>query len=167
MRRNEILDLFAYNRWANERALDAVATLSDEALTRDLGGSFPSVRDTLSHMIGAEWIWLQRWQGTSPSRMPDGWQDQDLAGLRRSYAEIEAEQRVFIEGLSDTDLDHEIHYRTLSGQAHINSMWQLLRHLVNHSSYHRGQIATMMRQLGARPSSTDLILYHRERPASE
>ena len=163
MRRSEIEELFAYNRWANERVLDAIEALDDEAFTRDLGGSFPSVRDTLAHVIGAEWIWLQRWKGTSPTRPPDDWDSADLTRLRRFYAEVEAEQGAFIASLTDADLDREIFYRTLSGQAYSNRLWQLLRHLINHSSYHRGQITMMLRQLGATPAATDLILYDRER----
>ena len=165
MRRNEVEELYAYNRWANERMLNAVAALDDEAFTRDLGGSFPSVRDTLAHLISAEWIWLQRWLGTSPTRDPDGWADMDLPGLRRFYAEVAAGQRAFIESLTDADLDREISYRTLAGVAHTNRLAFLLRHVVNHSSYHRGPVTTMLRQLGATPVATDLILFDRERAA--
>jgi uncharacterized damage-inducible protein DinB len=66
----EISKLFAYNRWANARTLGPSSTLTAEEYGRTLGGSFPSVGETLAHIYAAEWIWLERWQGRSPRGLP-------------------------------------------------------------------------------------------------
>ena len=63
-------ELYAYNYWARDRQLEACAALSQEQFLRPMGSSFSSVRDTLAHVMGAEWIWLERWRGRSPQTMP-------------------------------------------------------------------------------------------------
>jgi uncharacterized damage-inducible protein DinB len=164
---DEILELFAYNRWANERMLDATAALSQEELTRDLGGSFPSLRATLTHMLGAEWVWLARWKGVSPTGLPDAWDLSTHDAIRDRWRAIEQEQAAFLETLTDESIRRVVDYRLLSGAAFSNPLWQLLRHVVNHASYHRGQVTTLLRQLGRPAVSTDLIVFHRERARPE
>ena len=159
---DELRELFAYNRWANHRILDAAAKLSAEALDRDLGSSFPSVRATLAHILGSEWLWLCRWKGTSPTGVPDTWDLSTLDGIRARWAEVEREQQEFIDALGEEDLRRAVSYRNLKGEPFTNTMAQMLRHVVNHSTYHRGQVITMLRQLGAETVSTDLIAYYRE-----
>jgi uncharacterized damage-inducible protein DinB len=164
---DELHELYAFNRWANARILDAVAALPDDAYTRDLGSSFPSVQDTLVHILAAEWIWLSRWRGSSPGAMPAAWRAATPAEVRRHLDEVEAGQRAFLEGLDEADLDRTVEYASLAGDALASRVREMLRHVVNHSTYHRGQIATMLRQLGAKPPSTDLILFFRTAGARE
>ena len=159
----EVQELFAFHRWANARLLDAAGGLGAEDFARDLGSSFPSVRETLVHLLSADWIWLERWHGRSPTAGP-GWDAVAThAELRARWAEFECDQRAFLEGLSEADLDRVVPYRALSGAAFANPLGELLRHVVNHGTYHRGQVATLLRQLGVQPPQTDLILYYRER----
>nr|PZN91576.1 MAG: damage-inducible protein DinB [bacterium] len=159
---DELRELFAYNRWANRRILDAAAKLGPEALDKDLGSSFPSIRATLVHILGAEWLWLSRWKGTSPTGLPDSWDLSTLDAIRARWAEFEREQKEFIDSLGEDDLRRAVSYRNVKGEPFTNTMAQMLRHVVNHSTYHRGQVITMLRQLGAEPVSTDLIAYYRE-----
>lgn len=162
---DDLHDLYAYNRWANRLLLDAVEQLDAAAFTRDLGSSFPSVRDTLAHVLAAEWVWLQRWRGTSPDG-PPGWDASTLKSLRQAWRAVEEDQRAFVDGLLAEDLDRSIAYRNTAGSPFTNRLADMLRHVVNHSSYHRGQVVTMLRQLGATAVSTDLIRWYREgRPA--
>lgn len=158
----EIRELYDYNRWANHRMLDAVARLPEAELTREVGGSFPTVQATLAHAAGAEWLWLRRWRGTSPTSMPEGWTRLSLGELRREWAEIESGQRDFLDGLSEPDLLRPMTYRTLAGNESTNLLGQVLRHVVNHATYHRGQMTTLIRQLGGEPVATDLIVFYRE-----
>ena len=160
----EIRQLFAYHRWANARVLAAAGELDHEAFARDLRSSFASVRDTLTHMISADWIWLQRWRGTSPTAGP-GWDAATHAALVSHWEEVERDQRAFLDGLGEKELERTIPYRALNGVAYENTLGELCRHLVNHGTYHRGQLATMLRQVGVKPPQTDLILYYRERAA--
>lgn len=155
----EIHELYAYNRWANERVHQAAAGLTQEELRRSLVSSFSSVQATLVHMLAAEWIWLGRWKGVSAGGMPSGWAEMDLPALRAAWAGVADEQRSFVEGLQEGDLDRVVEYRTVAGASHAQPLGALLRHVVNHASYHRGQVATLLRQVGATPPATDLALY--------
>lgn len=161
---DEFKQLFAYNRWATERMLDAASALTAEQLTRDMGNSFPSVRDTLVHIMSAEWVWLSRWQGVSPTSMPEPWRQYDLDEVKREWAALADELRTFIGKLREPDLERTISYRNIAGEPFTTPLSQMLRHVVNHSSYHRGQITTMLRQLGAAAPATDLIVYYRTVP---
>lgn len=157
---DEVQTLYRYNSWANRRALDASAALSPAQFTQNLISSFPSVRDTLAHIMHAEWLWLERWQGRSPGFPSD--QFADLASLRARWQKIETDLTAFIQTLSAADLDRIVQYKNTKGNAFTNPMWQMLQHVVNHGTYHRGQITTMLRQLGATPLTTDLIAFYRE-----
>ena len=159
----QIRDLFAYDRWANARTLDACAGLRPEQFTREIESSFRSVRDTLAHIIGAQWIWLERFNGRSPSTIPPGGEYPDIAALRAKWAEIEQNLATYIAGLSAADLTRTLEARNIKGEAFRNVLWHMLQHLANHGTYHRGQITTMLRQLGAKPVSTDLIAFYRDR----
>jgi len=162
----EIRLLFDYNSWANQRSLDAAAQLSDEQFTKPLCSSFSSVRDTLVHICGSEWVWLERCHGRSPASIPDLSRVQTLAALREHW-KPQAERLVtFVRGLAQTDLDRVMEYRTINFGVYKNPMWQSLQHLANHGSYHRGQVSTLLRQLGAKPILTDLLHFYRERTAA-
>ena len=160
-RTGEIRDLYAYNAWANALVLEAAGHLTAEELVRDLGSSFPSIRDTLEHIVQCEWVWLCRWRGDSPRELPPGWEGADLARIRVCCEEIRSGQEAFVAALAEPALDEVISYTSWAGQPFTAPLWQLLRTVVNHSSYHRGQVATMLRQLGASAPTTDLVVYHR------
>jgi uncharacterized damage-inducible protein DinB len=162
----EIRILYEYNAWANHRALDSAAALSSEQFTKPLGSSFSSVRDTLAHIWGAEWIWLERFQGRSPSSLPDTAQFADVSALRLRWQQEEERLNKFVSSLSQKDLDRPHEYRTLNFGQYKNPLWQSMQHLVNHGTYHRGQVATLARQLNAKPLSTDMIHFHRERSSA-
>jgi uncharacterized damage-inducible protein DinB len=150
--------LFDYNRWANSRVLAASAKLSPEDFVRDLRSSHPSVRDTLVHVMGAEWLWLQRWKGTSPKSLPSAAGFPTLASLKERWAEVEDEQAEFVSGVTEKSLETKIAYVNLQGEPFAYLLWQMMQHAVNHSTYHRGQVATMLRQLGAEPQATDMLI---------
>lgn len=157
---DEIRSLYAYNSWANHRALDACAPLSAAQFTQNVVSSFSSVRDTLAHIMLAEWIWLERWQGRSPAFPPSDFPD--FASLRARWGAIETDLSTFVQKLSAADLDRVVEYKNSKGNAFSNPLRQMLQHVVNHGTYHRGQITTMLRQLGATPLTTDLIAFYRE-----
>jgi uncharacterized damage-inducible protein DinB len=159
--------LLAYNYWARDRLLDAAAPLTAEQFIRDLGNSFKSVRDTLAHVYFAERVWYMRWHGQSPTAMPSADTFTDLASIQRAWADHEAKMRAFVNAMTPSDVDRVVEYRLMSGQPAASPLWQMLQHLINHGSYHRGQVTTMLRQLGAAPpTSMDLITFYRERTAA-
>jgi len=168
MNLQELHTLVDYHYWARDRLLDAAERLTPEQFTRDLGNSFPSLRDTLVHLYGAEWIWCARWEGDSPAAMPDSKAFPDLATIRSAWKEQERRVRAVIDRLGEEGIGRPIEYRrTPSEPPQAQGFWQMLQHVVNHGSYHRGQVTTMIRQLGANPpKSMDLIAFYREQGAA-
>jgi len=162
MTRDEARELFEYGTWANAACFRAAAALTADERTAKAAGSFPSVLATLGHVVGAEWIWLRRWLGESPASAPEWARDASLADLEARLASIEAERAAFLAGLADADLARPVAYRMFSGQEATDPLDRLIRHVVNHSTYHRGQLAAQLRALGRIPPSTDLVRFHRE-----
>ena len=158
--------LIEYNYWARDRVLASAEQLSPEQLSRNLGSSFSSVLATLLHVQSAEWIWYRRWQGESPTARADQSHLRTIDAVRDAWRPLERDVRAFVEGLGPAELARVIDYRTLDGQPFSSAYGQMIVHVVNHGSYHRGQVATMLRQLGAPPAqSTDMILFFREQSA--
>jgi uncharacterized damage-inducible protein DinB len=155
--------LLKFNDWANARVFDAIAILTPEQLTKDLGSSFPSVGLTAAHMVAAEWIWLQRWLGMSNNKFPDWAASTDLADVRRRLAEIEQQRWAFFNSLSDADILVPRAFKLISGTEDQQPLDVMVTHVVNHATYHRGQVATMFRQLGLKPIGTDFITFAREK----
>ena len=155
--------LLSFNEWANARVFDSIATLTPEQLTRDLGSSFPSVGLTAAHMVAGEWIWLQRWLGVSNSAFPDWAASTDIVDLRRRLTDIEVERTAFIGALTDAEILIPRHYKLMSGLEDAQPLDVMVTHVVNHATYHRGQIAAFFRQLGLKPIGTDFITFAREK----
>jgi uncharacterized damage-inducible protein DinB len=156
--------LLDYHYWARDRLLDALEPLAPEQFTRDLGTSFRSIRDTASHVYGAEWVWHSRWLGRSPTALPPADQFPDSPALRSAWIDLEGAMRAFFADRDDAGVNHVIEYKLLNGQPGRSALWQMAQHVVNHASYHRGQVVTMLRQLGAAPPKPmDLIAFYRLR----
>lgn len=166
MTQQDLQILFAYDRWANNRTIRAASTLSADDFVRDLGGGFRSVRDTLVHIIGGEWLWLAYWK--EPPLTPDALAEliarrgvlfnpdelPEAAAVQLKWAEVEKEQIEFVNRVTDELLEEMLPFRT----THVK-LAHLMQHLANHSTYHRGQIAYMMRQLHAAPLATDFHVF--------
>jgi uncharacterized damage-inducible protein DinB len=159
----EMRTLYDYNAWANHRQMQAASKLGVDQFVKPLGSSFGSVRDTLAHIYGAEWLWLERFQGRSPSSLPDMAEFGDAATLQARWNEFEPRLMNFVRGLKQADLDRVMEYKTLKFGVYQNPLWQSMQHLVNHGTYHRGQVTTLLRQLGAEAILTDLMHFYRER----
>ena len=166
MTKDDVQLLYEYDRWANNRVLRAASALSDEQFTRDLGGSFRSVRDALVHIVSGEWGWLTYWKEPNPSATfvaelwdrhnvlfrPDAFPN--VAAVQRKLAEIEKEQAEFVNGVTNESLERMLPLRNTQ-----ISLAHLMQHLANHSTYHRGQVALMMRQLRTKPVATDFHVF--------
>lgn len=164
---DELLRLFAYNRWANLKWLTALEGLTPDELGKDMKSSFPSVLDTVIHMLGAEWVWLSRWTDASPTEFPDATDLTTIDAVRRRWDGVWHEQQAFLAGLSRDAHEQTVSYGLFSGAQDEQLLGELMRHVVNHATYHRGQLTTMLRQLGKTPPSTDYVRYLREESPSE
>ena len=163
MKPEEMVALYDYNAWADRRVLEAASALSKEEFLKPMGSSFSSIRDTLGHIFGVEWLWLERFQGRSPASIPDGEEFTEINILKARWMEFEPTLLKFARGLSESDLDRVMEYKTMKFGVYTNPLWQSMLHLVNHGTYHRGQVTTMLRQLGTQPILTDLMHFYRER----
>ena len=156
--------LLEYHYWARDRLLVAVDALTEEQLRRPLGNSFSSVFDTVVHLYGADWIWRSRWNGESPMALPKPELYDDLANVRAAWQDEQERIRAIVNRLGPEGILRPIEYTGWDGRRQAQPFWQMLQHLVNHGSYHRGQITTMLRQLEMPPAkSLDLIAFYRER----
>ena len=153
--------LFAYTEWANRRTLGAAAQQPPAGWTRDVGGSFPTLQAVLAHVVGGEWVWLQRWTGASPTTFPAWTVAPSPADLRAVLDDVERERRAWLGSLTDADVVVGRPYKLLSGTTSAEPLGIQMHHVVNHSTYHRGQAAAMLRRLGGAPPPMDLIAWAR------
>lgn len=156
-----VRELDAYTRWADALAFEALAGLSEEAWLKDVGGSFGSIRNTASHLVSAQWVWLSRWKGGPPVGL---WKPEEYptyAGLRAKREDVARDRAAFLADQSDATLAAEVKYTTTDGKSWSNPLGELFLHMVNHSTYHRGQLSAFLRNVGAKPPSTDFIVWIR------
>lgn len=158
---NEVLELFDYNAWANRTIFDAVAQIPEEHYFQDLRSSYGGIHGTLAHIVWAEQLWLHRWVGKPNPAVPQGADLKSLAEVRSRWEAVEVERGRFLAELPESRLAETRLVKPSSGGEYVHTFRQMFRHFINHSSYHRGQIVTLLRQLGSKPPSTDLILYYR------
>jgi uncharacterized damage-inducible protein DinB len=151
--------LFAYTRWASGKTLDSAEILTPEEFARPAGGSFGSVQATFAHLWGADWVWLERWHGRSPKALPDPKRVPSLASVREEWGAVQNAQKEFVEGITAEGMAAPLVYQGFDGKTFHRTIGDALLHVANHGTYHRGQIATLLRQLGKTPVSTDFFRY--------
>jgi uncharacterized damage-inducible protein DinB len=143
------LKLYQYNAWANKRVLDCLVRqhVSDEKIISVMG-----------HVIAAQFLWLHRIQGLPPAEVKL-WGEYKLEQLVSMSGDIT--QR-WIQFVTDTeDFNRDLSYNNYVGDPYITNVEVIMIHLVNHSSYHRAQVAMLLRQKGFEPINTDFITYDR------
>jgi len=153
-------ECFDHNYWARDRQLQACAALTPEQFLRPLGGSYSSLRDTLAHLVAVEWLWLERWRGRSPRSMLSAADLPDLAALDERWRAVEREMREYLAGLTEEALERPITYVNFRGETWTYLLWRMVSHLMLHQSLHRGQVTTMLRQLGVQPPTVDFLVAH-------
>lgn len=163
--KTDAVRLFDYTVWANHKLMRLAATLTVDDFKRDLKSSHGGVRGTLAHTMSAEWVWLERWKGLSPTKMFDEGEFPDIVALRDRWAVIEEHRGSWLASLRPESMASSLHYRSLQGQEFETPLWQMVQHVANHSTYHRGQVVVFLRQLGAKVVSTDMIAWDREQVA--
>jgi uncharacterized damage-inducible protein DinB len=166
MNLTDIRHLFDYTEWANALAMNAAANLSEEDLRRDVSISHQSIFGTLLHMAGAEWIWLERWNGHSPPKAEAWslWTSEscaDLPVLKERWHEVVDRRARYISELDEGRLAAELPFKLLSGDPSSMRLIDQMQHVANHATMHRGQVVGMIRQLGIEPPSTDLLFFLR------
>jgi uncharacterized damage-inducible protein DinB len=151
--------LVAYHHWATGRLLRTLGTLPADALDQPVGGSFGTAQGLLLHILGAEEVWMQRLHGHSPPAFPDLASCNAVSDFQAAWDAVQARQHAFISGLGSEQLDAPVGYINFSGEAWAYPLDAVLVHLVNHGTYHRGQLAHVIRQLGQTPPATDYLVF--------
>ena len=146
--------------------MEAAGKLPDENLRRDVGISHQSIFGTLTHMAGAEWIWLERWHGCSPAKAEawSMWTTGIVRGpgvLNDRWQELIDRRAQLISALDEDRLAAELPFKLLSGDPSSMPLVDQMQHVANHATMHRGQVVGMIRQLGIEPPATDLLFYLR------
>lgn len=160
MSNDDIERLLAYERWAHARVLEAASAVSDEQYGATHGPGGVSIRGTLSHIVAAAWIWAERLSGRNPEAAPAWASGAPISELRERLDAVNRELVAHATG--ERELQRMVRFRYLSGAEDEFDVGTILAHVVNHSTYHRGQVAMLMRFAGATPQSTDRVLFEKE-----
>jgi uncharacterized damage-inducible protein DinB len=153
-------ELVRYHYWARDRQLQACESLTQEQFLRPLGNSFSSIRDTLTHLIAAECFWLDSWRGRQPGPMLLPQEFPTLAAINEGWRKVEFEMKEYLAGLNEEALLRPITYLDSDGKTWTRVLWRMMVHLSHHQSYHRGQVTTLLRQLGIQPPDVDFLTAH-------
>ncbi len=154
-----LAQLYDYNYWANKCVLAVAHTLTHEQLYQKHGHSWGSVHGVLMHMINAEWIWLQRWQGESPKTFPLDEQFPTVSDLRRRWAGVEREMLDFIAAQTPTSLLRSVTYTSTKGETYTIVLWKMMVHVPNHGTHHRGELAAMFATMEVPHPEDDWLHY--------
>jgi uncharacterized damage-inducible protein DinB len=154
--------LHAFNSWATQRIFDGIATLSEEQLRRDMKASHRSIYGTLLHLIGAEKLWLDRWLNRQDLPRLQESDVPTLALLRATWEQVGLESVRWLGSMTDRKLQETFTISGANAKRLEQTYAQSLQHIVDHGTYHRGQIVTLLRQLGVTPPSTGMIGFTRE-----
>ncbi len=156
--KEHIKSIWLYNQWANEKLFN---TIPVEVADIEINSSFNSIRKTVYHLWDAETVWLERLMDKTLTAWPPS---ANYTGtFEESFAKIKEQENTYIQFIDESDLSHRISYKNLKGDEFSNSYFEILAHVANHSTFHRGQLVTMLRQAGVTQiPPTDLIAYYRK-----
>ena len=162
MRASALVELYEYHYWANPKLFGVLEQLTPEQFTQSVAGSYGSIRNTLVHVVSAEWGWLDRCGGPKRGKALNPADYDTLDSLLRVSASVEGYMRTFVGGLTDDDLAQPIEF-SLGGPTHCLSLGELLHHAAIHAAHHRGQISLLLRTLGVVPGNFDMLIDSIER----
>lgn len=155
----------AYTTWASRRLVDAAARLSPEELTRDFQTADGSVVRTLAHVFAADRVWLARLtQAPTPQFISEA--DYSLAVLQNDWPALLDRWQQWAAGLTDESAQAVVAYKDMKGNPYSQPLWQLVLHVVNHGTHHRGQVSGFLRVMGHTPPPLDLVFYYRDQAAA-
>jgi uncharacterized damage-inducible protein DinB len=152
-----------FMKWADEAFLNALSQVPPDRIGHDLGSSFKSLFGTLNHVYLAELVWFKRLEGQQNARMADLDSPSDLTALGLAWPGLHQQWIDWSHSLAAEDWQAPLHFRTLQGGESQLPVWQIALHVVNHGSYHRGQVAAMLRQSDIKPPGTDILTFYRTR----
>ena len=162
MNKEYFIELFDFNHWANTIVCNWLEQIADDQWNKEINSSFNSIQKTVLHVISAEKAWTERLK-KNPNVI---WLQNEYAGTKQAHIDLwketSSELRSFIETFSEEELNKNLDFKRINGDAYSMPYYQVFAHVVNHSTYHRGQLVTMLRQVGfTNVQSTDLMSFYR------
>jgi uncharacterized damage-inducible protein DinB len=146
-----------YSAWASRKLVEAVRAVPDVDMEKPVGISHGSLLGTLTHILWADWLWFTR--VVEPMEKPG----QTREALETVWPELLDKWVAWAERASDPEINRDVEYISmLDGQMARTPAWQIVMHVVNHATLHRGQVMGMLRQVGIAPPHTDLMNFYRE-----
>jgi uncharacterized damage-inducible protein DinB len=154
----QLLRLARYNFWANEQFANILSEVPAAWLDKEQKSSFNTLRKTTNHIFGGETVWLKRMQGSSPVSFPENEYPEPSVFHTSSRLLLE-----FLEQQPESFFDESISYSTFAGDTFVTPVCDILQHLFNHGTFHRGQLVTMLRGCGfeGKIPQTDFIAWQR------
>ncbi len=158
------LQYAAYNQWANRLLLTTIASLAPEQQQAEVRSSFPGVYKTALHMLDAASIWWQRMKLQEKIEVPSHTFNGDMEALRAQLQQQDKLWADWVAAANEAALQHEFIYYNLKKERFKQPVYQMLLHLFNHNTYHRGQLVTILRQLDIEKiPQTDFIVWSRKK----
>lgn len=157
--RDDVLEAFQYHHWASDRVLGAVGSLTADQLDAKWGGSFATGRALVRHVVGVEHLWCDRWNGRSPKGLPEFPATHAGRDFLSEWKRIRSEQQDFLGRLTAGMLKGDLTYVNTKGEKGTYRLAEVLTHVVNHGTYHRGQITHLLRDNGLAAPSTDYLIF--------
>lgn len=151
-----------YSDWASRRLVTSAAKLTEEERLRDFKHSDRSVLGTLAHVFAADRVWIHRVHGLQTAKFLDPETDLRMEALENEWPAVRQQWHDLAAGLTDPEANAMVAYKDLRGNAYETPLWQIVLHVVNHATHHRGQVSAMLRAMGHTPPPVDLIAYYRE-----
>ena len=151
---------FDYGYWANAKLFEVVSNLTTEQFTQSVAGSYGSIRNTLVHMMSAEWGWMERSGGFKRSPKLNASDFPTFASVRERWKEVETHLRHFLDTLQDEDVGSIVEFAIGEGPKQTLSVGEMMHHAAVHGVHHRGQVALLLRSLGYVPGDFDMYNYY-------
>jgi uncharacterized damage-inducible protein DinB len=152
--------MFDYSYWANSKLFEVISQLTPEQFTQTVAGSYGSLRNTMVHMLSAEWGWLDRCGGAKRGPALNAPDYPTFASVRDKWQQVEGHLREFLRSLRDEDLNRIVEFALGSGPKQSMPLGALMQHAVVHGVHHRGQVALLLRMLGKVPGNVDMLIYY-------
>src|SRR5262245_7750148 len=158
MRVSDLERLFDYNYWANRKLFSVVSQLTPDEFTRPVAGSYESIRNTVVHVMSAEWGWLDRCGGPPRGPKLNAENFPTVQSVLELWSSVETNMRAFLASLDDSDLARDIEF-SLGGPSQSMALGDLLQHAALHGVHHRGQVALLLREIGRAPGNFDFVIF--------
>jgi len=159
MNKHDISLLYKYNQWSTQKILRALSKVTHDQYLAPASFPHGGLRGTLVHTLFAEWIWHQRWAGTSPNYRLKPEDFPTIESLHARWTEEDKLLMTFVAGLTDERLNNKFSYKATDGTPHERILWQAMTHLINHGTQHKTEAAAMLTDFGQSPGDIDMILY--------